>query len=311
MEIKHNKKIENLSKSELNTLINLYYDTTLVEDENLLNLLIEKNLVSSEISKNKNKLLLTDTGLDLCGTLMIDKIEEKKNLFEEKTKDISERALSCLVNRIIYNTPLVNESGHIEPVNEAYSLDENHWYERVLLKDDRFIEIMNQFYDIVEDLGFVKRVDSEIYSSPEIEEFLKNRYKDVMDLSWSEEDSLKYYYFFYIYAQDQKNLINFAGCGEEYRSMFYGEETSPPDYWYSSNRSNPRSLLSNLGISEKRVLGFLSEMEEKEIVNERSYPLSSFSFFSANDKIYVIQDIKKYMEYCKVKFLDPVVESLI
>ena len=311
MEIKQSKKFESLNSTEINTLIDLYYDSSLVSDESLIDTLVEKNLVSTEISKNKNKIFLTDAGFNLCTSVMMDKIKDKKSDFEEKISNFSERSLSVLVNRIIYHNNLRTETGKVEPVNETYSLDDNFWYERVLLKSEKFIEIMNNFYDILEDIGLVKTVNSEKYSAPEIEEFLKDRFRDVMDLTWSEEDSLKYYYFFYIYAQDQKNLINFSGEGEEYRSMFFSEKTGPHDYWFSSNRSNPRDLLYNLGLSEKRVISFLEEMKVKDIVNERNYPLSSFSFFSDDDKIFVIQDIKKYMEFSKNKFLDPVVDSII
>ena len=155
---------------------------------------------------------------------------------------------------------------------------------------------------IIPSINTVKK----IYELAQAEE-----YKDIMGLSWAEEDSLKYHFFFYVYAQDQRNLINFSGEGEEYRSMFFGEDSTPPDYWFSSNRSDPRMLLSSLGVSESRILGFLEEMETKEIVSERYYPLSSFSFFSEDDKIFVITDIKDYMRYITDKFLTPVVNSLL
>ena len=52
-------------------------------------------------------------------------------------------------------------------------------------------------------------------------------------------------------------------------------------------------------------------MKGQNIVNERFYPLSSFSFFDDEDRIYVIQDIKKYMSFINTKFLDPVANSLL
>jgi hypothetical protein len=106
-------------------------------------------------------------------------------------------------------------------------------------------------------------------------------------------------------------LINFSGDGEEYRSMFFEEGGALPDYWFSSNRSEPRMLLTSLGVSESRIMGFLGEMQSKEIVSERYYPLSSFSFFSDNDKIFVISDIKSYMRFLNDKFLTPIVDSLL
>lgn len=196
-------------------------------------------------------------------------------------------------------------------MTKPYALDESMWYERVLLKDERIGATLERFYNVLEDLDFIKNIDGERWCSPEVEIFLKEEYRYIMDLTWAEEDSLKYYFFFCVYAQDQKNLINFSGDGEEYRSMFFEEDSSPPDYWFSSNQSNPRTFLSSLGLSEKRIMDFLGEMQEQGILNERQYPLSSFSFFSENDKIFVISDIKSYMDYITDKFLIHVVDSLL
>ena len=122
---------------------------------------------------------------------------------------------------------------------------------------------------------------------------------------------MKYYYFFYVYAQDQRNIIDFTGEGEEYKSMFFGEDATPLDYWYSSNRDDPRSFLNSLGLSEVRIMGVLREMKIEKIVSERHFPLSSFSFFSDEDKIFIISDINRFMSYIKNKFLTPVVDSLV
>jgi len=56
---------------------------------------------------------------------------------------------------------------------------------------------------------------------------------------------------------------------------------------------------------------FLAEMQDNGFVTESYYPLSSFSFFSDEDKIFVIKDIKEYMEFSKEKFLEHVVDSLL
>jgi len=132
-----------------------------------------------------------------------------------------------------------------------------------------------------------------------------------MDLTWIEEDSLKYYYFFYVYAQNQRNLINFSGEKKEYRNVFFTEEKLLEGYGFSSDKSNPGMVLNLLGVSEKRIIGFLEEMQSMGIVNERYYPLSSFSFFSSEDRIFVIQDIARYMGFITSNFLTPVVDSLL
>jgi hypothetical protein len=206
---------------------------------------------------------------------------------------------------------VAKEDGIVDEATKPYALDESMWYERVLLKDPRMEETLEKFYDILEKIELIRTTDGQRWCSPEVENFLKEEYKDIMGLSWAEEDSLKYYFFFYVYAQDQKSLIDFSGDGEHFRSMFFGEGSTPPDYWFSANRSDPHALLSSLGVSEKRVIDFLEEMEEREIVSERQYPLSSFSFFNEEDKIFVVSNIKDYMKFITNKFLKPVVDSLL
>jgi len=203
------------------------------------------------------------------------------------------------------------ESGLADQIIKSYDLDESVWYERVLLNDERIVNVLDVFYNILENVGFVKKIEGQGWCSPEVENFLKEEYKNLMDLTWLEEDSLKYYFFYYVYARGQKNLINFAGEGTEYRSMFFNEDSNATNYWYKINNTDPRTLLSSLGLSENRIISFLNEMEKKEIVSERYYPLSSFTFLNEEDKIFVIKDIKKYMDFIDKKFLKHVVDSIL
>jgi hypothetical protein len=242
---------------------------------------------------------------------MFNRVNDKNLEFKTEVQELPERAIACLVNRVMWRDIVSKENGFIDDVTQPYSLDESMWYERVILKDERILNILEKFYKILEDLDFIQNINDQRWCSPEVENFLKEEYKNIMDLSWSEEDSLKYYYFFYVYAQDQKNLIDFSGDGEEFRSEFFEDDSLPLDYWFSSNRSDPRTLLSSLGVGEKRVMDFLEEMQKMDIVNERYYPLSSFSFFSEDDKIFVIKNIKGFMGFINSKFLNPVVISLV
>jgi hypothetical protein len=307
------KLVHSLKNGEIDALLTLYHNKDGISsnvDPSSYDSLVDKNLVDSQMDSEKSVVSLTDEGLSVAGSIMFTKIEISKDSFKQKIHKLPERAISCLINRVLWKDVVSKESGFVDPVTEPYALDESLWYERVLLKDERIENLLEQFYGVLEDFDFIRNVDDQWWCSPEVESFLKEEYKDVMGLSWAEEDSLKYYYFFYIYAQDQRNLINFTGEGEEYKSQFFGENT-PPDYWFSSNRSDPRQLISSLAISEPRAINFLEEMNTKNIVNERYYPLSSFSFFSEDDKIFVIKDIKAFMEYISNKFLQPVVNQII
>lgn len=319
METDITRLVHSLGSGEISVLLELYYNRDGVFKnfkksdlkKETLQSLIDKNLINTSLESDENIVSLTEEGLSVCGSVVFNRINENKELFKQKIQVLPERAVASLVNRVMWKDVLTKEGGFVDPVTQPYALDESLWYERVLLKDKRMSDTLEKFYNVLERLGFIKTIEGEQWCSPELENFLREEYKNIMGLTWDEEDSLKYYFFFYVYAQDQKNLINFSGDGEEYRSMFFGEDSSPPDYWFSSNRSDPRTLLSSLGVSESRIMSFLEEMETYEIVSERYYPLSSFSFLSEDDKIFVISDIKSYIGYITEKFLAPVVNSLL
>jgi len=311
--------VHSLDSGEIKILLELYYNRngTVKSSKGsnfkkkILQSLIEKNLINANPESDENIVSLTEEGLSVCGSVMFNRINENKELFKQEIQVLPERVVASLVKRVMWKDVITKEGGFVDPITKPYEIDESLWYERVLLKDKRIGETLETFYTVLEKLEYIKNIEGERWCSPEIENFLKDEYKDIMDLTWTEEDSLKYYFFFYVYAQDQRNLIDFSGDGEEYRSMFYGEDSTPSDYWFSSNRVDPRTLLSSLGISESRIMNFLEEMQNKEIVSERYYPVSSFSFFSEEDKIFVIRNIKSYMSYITKKFLTPVVDSLL
>ena len=312
MESNITRLTQSLDKGEIETLLRIYYNREGLEtdDENVLGL-VNKNLVSTKIEDGKSLVDLTEEGISVCGTVMFQRINESQEIFKEKISDLPQRGVASLVNRVMFKNTMIKESGLLDPFHESYSLDESLWFERVLLKDERMTVLLDALYGILESVGLVRNINGQRWCTPEVEEFLQNEYRDVGDLSWMEEDSLRYYYFFYVYAQDQKNIINFAGGGEEYKSMFIGENATPLDYWFSSNRSDPKNFISNLGLNENRIIEFLIEMENMGIVNERMYPLSSFSFFSDEDRIYLIKDIKGFMDFISKKFLGAVVNSLL
>jgi len=311
-------QIQNLDNEEISILLKLYYnkdgfsDDTDISDfgEETLHNLLSKNLIQTSLDEGNNSLSLSDEGLNIIGSVMFNRINEKKSGFKSTIQTMPQKTISCLVNRIMWKDTVTKETGVIDEFIEPYSFDQSMWFERVLLQDLRIANILEQFYRVLEDFDLVQDNNGQRFCSPEVEGFLKEEFKGVMDLSWTEEDSLKYYFFFYVYAADQKNLINFTGA-EEARSRFFGEDSTPPDYWFSAAQSNPRRLLPSLDISEKHVLDFLSEMQSRGIVNERYYPLNAESFFSDEDIIFVIQDIKAYMDFINGKFLNPVVNSLI
>jgi len=292
MEIDLTQLVQNLNTNEIKVLLKLYYNKDGITkgfnesdfEAEILHGLIDKNLILINLVAGESIVSLTDEGFNVCGSVMFNRVNNKNLDFKTEIQSLPKRAIACLVNRVMWKDTVSKETGAIDKIIEPYSLDQALWYERVLLKDKRIVDTLENLYNILGELDLVQNNDRQRWCSPEVENFLKDEFKNIMDLSWAEEDSLKYYYFFYVYAQDQKNLINFTNA-EEYRSMFFGEDSESSNYWFSSNLSDPRRLLSSLDISGKHVLAFLEEMQKNDIVNERYYPLSSFSFFSEEDII--------------------------
>jgi len=311
--------VQKLEASEIATLLKLYYNKEgLIKgynesdfNEETLHSLLDKNLIITSLVQGESIVSLTNEGLSVCGSVMFDRIQNKNLEFKTEIQIIPQRTVACLINRVMWNNNVSKETGKIDTITQPYALDESLWYEKVLLNDPRMQKSLEKIYNILEEFDFIKTINGEKWCSPEVENYLQNEYKDIMDLTWAEEDSLKYYYFFYMYASDQKNLIDFAGDREQLRSMFFNEGTITPNFWLSTNKSDPHTFLTSLGLSEKRVIGFLEEMERKEIVTERYYPMSAFSSFGEEDKIFVIRDIKKFMNFIASKFLNPVVNELL
>jgi hypothetical protein len=319
MDINISNLINSLDSSEIKVLLNLYYNKDgITKKVNLSDIkndtiqgLIDKKLIDSNIAVDDDNLSLTSDGFSVCGSVMYEKIQKNSQFFKEKMQNLPERAVATIIKRIMWRDTTSKESGLADQIIKSYELDESVWYERVLLNDERIVNVLDGFYEVLENVGFVKKINGEGWCSPEVENFLKEEFKNLMDLTWLEEDSLRYYFFYYIYAQGQKNLINFAGEGTEYRSMFFNEDSNATNYWYQIDNTDPRTLLSSLGLSENRIISFLNEMIKKEIVSERYYPLSSLTFLDEEDKIFVIKDIKKYMDFIEKKFLRHVVDSIL
>ena len=317
MKIDVTKLIHSLNSNEITVLLKLYYyqDRVIKSSKNfekeILDSLVEKNLISVNIESNRNIVDLSDYGLSVCGSIMNNRINENSTRFQQKIKKLPERAVACFINRILWKDVTGKEEGSLNPIKNPFAFEDNIWYERVLLNDKRIVDSLEQFYSNLEDLGFIENINGMRWCSPEVENYLKSEYKKIMDLSWAEEDSLKFYFFFYVYAKEQRNLINFTGNGVQYRAIFYEDDKNLKNYYFSSDNSDPETLLSTLGLSEKRLIEFFGEMQEKEIVVERYYSLSSSSFFIDEEMMFIIKDITRYMDYIKTKFLIPVVDSLL
>jgi len=319
MEVNLTPLIEALKSDELVVLMKLYHNRDIALNgfnesdfqAETIHSLLDKNLVITSLVAGESIVSLTDEGLDVCGSVMFSRINEKTSDFKAEVQVLPQRAVSCLVNRVLWKDTVATESGFVDKIVNVYSVDESLWYERVLLKDKRLSDVLEEFYGVLEDFDFIRNDNGQRWCSPEVESFLRKEFKNSMALSWAEEDSLKYYYFFFVFAQSQKNLIDFSGGGGEYRSMFFEDSVLPSEYWVSSSMTKPRSFLASLGISNKRIVKFFDEMHSKGVVDKRYYPLSTDSFFTDDDTIFVIKDIKSFMDFITSKFLTPVVDSLI
>jgi hypothetical protein len=304
VEINNEIELQQLKADEQDILFSLYYmqetdaNALLSSDiaSDLLIRLIEKHLIVSRFESGKNLISLTTDGLDVCGSLMTQRIDAHTLSFKERMQAMPSHGLSCLIHRIIWH--------------DTSNCDTGLWYEQVLLKDTRMTNLIEQFYNVLESEGFIKTYSGQRWCPPEVETFLKHEFKDISGLSWTDEDALKYYFFLYAFAQDQKNLIDFSG-DDKVRSLFYEEQPLVPELWFTTTDYNHQTIFATLGISEQRILTFFTEMEQHGIITARYYPMPSPSFFSDPDKLYLIKDIKQYLQFITDRFLTPVVDRLL
>jgi len=316
MKMDVSETIHSLDSKEINVLLKLYYyhegvinNSNDFEDE-IIKSLTDKNLISINIESKENILDLTDFGLNVCGTVILDIID--KNIFEfrEEIKKLPERAVSCFINRILWKDEGLEELALDNPFTDERLNNKNIWYERVLLHDERFGNTLEKFYNILENLNLIKNNDGQRWCLPEVENFLKREYKFIMNLTWTEEESLKYYQFLYTYSQEQKNLFDLEGSGE-YRSMFYRDKIKPANYIVPTISADSKTVIQYFGLNKKRIVNFLEDMHKEGIVSHRYYPLSESPIFVNDYNIFVINNLRDYMDYINIHFLKPVVDSIL
>jgi hypothetical protein len=308
--------IDKLDSKEINLLLKLYYyhkgalNNSEDFEDVIINSLTDKNLISINIKSNENILDLTDFGLNVCGTVMLDIIDKNVFQFRKEIKKLPERAVSCFVNRILWKDEGLEELALENPFTDELSKNKNIWYERVLLNDERFGGTLESFYNILENLNLIENNDGQRYCLSEVENFLKGEYKNIMNLTWTEEESLKYYQFLYTYFQEQKNLFNLTGPGE-YRSMFFSDKMKPANYIVSTINADSKTVIQYLGLNKRRIINFFEDMNREGIVSSRYYPSSSSPIFVNDYTIFVINNARDYMDYINIHFLKPVVDSIL
>lgn len=301
--------LRELDDDDVHVLLRLYYQQEEaqgeIEDQDSLQRLLDHQLISSMVPDGA-VVSLTQQGLAICDSLLHTRIEQVKPEFHQLMSALPQRAVACVVNRLLWRTK--NKHG-FEQLYE--STPEIAWFEGVLMTVPEIQQIIGGMYMVLESVGLASKVNGQWYCPAEVEDFLRHEYGSVMDLSWAEEDSLKYYYFLAGYAHDQRHLIDFSSCESRYRSLLFQSETMTAEQWFSSFRLDPQSLIEQLDISKHRLESFLRRMQRQNIVDERYYPLTSFACFTEGDTMFVIKDIERYMEFITKEFLDPVTSSLM
>ena len=186
MEVNLTPLIQALKSDELSVLIKLYYNRDNVingfnESEfqaEAIHSLLEKNLILTSLIEGESIVSLTDEGLDICGSVMFSRINEKSPDFKAEIQVLPQRVVSYLVNRVLWKDNASTESGFVDKLVNIYSVDESLWYERVLLKDKRISDILEEFYGILEDFDFIKNDNGQRWCSPEVESFLRKEFKN-------------------------------------------------------------------------------------------------------------------------------------
>jgi len=290
-----------LDDIEVDTLLKLYSNSGGVVkglsgfsfDDRVLHDLVGKNLISVSLDSDKGVISLTDIGNTICGSVMMNRLTDKADEFRDRVSMMPGRGVGCLVNRVMWHTT----SGP--------------WFERVLLMDPRMNRLMKEFIGVVDNLGFSWDMGKDRQFSPEVKQFLHDEFRSVPGLSPVEEESLKNFFFFHVYAQDQRNLIVFDRDGQEFRSMlFEGNDSFSSGRWSPMNRLEPKTLLSELGLDQEHVVGLLFDLQNKGFVTEHRNRFTN-PFFGDEGKIFVIKDSIGYMGFIYERFLSPVVDSLL
>jgi len=169
LETKLTNLIQNLDSSEINILMKLYYNRETsakdfiesnFEDEVLQNL-IDKNLILADSVRGESMISLTDEGLNVCGSVMFNKVESRYKDYKTEIKTITERTVACLVNRVMWRNVISKENGFIDDITKPYTYDESMWYERVLLKDKRMADTLEKFYNILEKFDLIQNTNGQ------------------------------------------------------------------------------------------------------------------------------------------------------
>jgi len=290
-----------LDASELDTLLKLYSSGTSVIrglsdsglEDRVLHDLIGKNLISISLDSGRGVISLTDIGASICGSVMMNRVQGKADDFRDRVSMLPGRGVGCLVNRVMWDN------------------GDGPWFERVLLMDPRMQRLMKEFLGVVDNLDLSWGTGKDRVFSPEVKQFLRDEFRSVPGLSPVEEECLKNFFFFHVYAQDQRNLIIFDKDGQESRSMlFEGNDSFSSGRWNLMNRLEPKTLLSELGLDQEQVLGLLFDMQNMGFVTEHSNRFTN-PFFGDEGKIFVIKDSIGYMGFIYERFLSPVVDSIL
>jgi hypothetical protein len=310
----HDSVLDELQADEVAVLLRLYYQQGEIEgvfspgDKNISSL-ADKHLISTLIDHDTSLVSLTAAGLDICSSMMKEQVQDKAEMFREQVQVLPARAVTCLVNRVIWHPcvdiPMCSSSPGFRPVNEHAI-----WYERVLLTSDEIKQALGGLYVLLESLEFASKVDGQWWCPPEVETFLQQEYKEQLGLSWGEEDMLKYYYFFSAYAFHQKNMLNMSTLAPRYKALLSGEPLSAMS-WSGITSLGPQSLVEQLELNHKRVNSLLKRLDRLGLVQERYYPMSAFSLNDEEDNVFFIKDIHGYMKFIDAQFLQPVVSALL
>jgi hypothetical protein len=290
-----------LDAGELDTLLKLYSSGTAVIkglsgsgfDDKVLHDLIGKNLISISLDSGMGVVSLTDMGASICGSVMMDRVQGKADDFRDRVSMLPGRGVGCLVNRVMWDD------------------SKGPWFERVLLMDPRMQRLMKEFLGVVDSLGLSWDMGKDRWFSPEVKQFLHDEFRSIPGLSPVEEECLKKFFFFHVYAQDQRNLIVFDRDGQEFRSMLFEDNDSfTSGRWNLMNRLDPKTLLSELGLDQEQVLGLLFDMQNMGFVTEHRNRFTN-PFFGDEGQIFVVKDSIGYMGFIYERFLSPVVDSIL
>lgn len=259
-----------------------------VKDKEQTKTLLSKGLIK-ENHWYLHQFLTTNKGSEIAKALVKTRIEKNENSLQTKLQEIPKKVLGFFMKRHV-SKRLVFPKRKLVPTRKLQFIFVYSW-EDYVLANGRIWILWDKFFTSLSSVGLCVKTSNYVSTrggelrdlcyviSPEIQEFLVNRY-GVSDFTPSQESALETYPFLMSSVRaidvDDKDFA---------RQRYY-------------------ELLKDYSITEGRLAGIVNDMNSKRITSEYRGLLSE-------DKPFDILDISRFKIYLDKNLIEPAVDILL